>query len=302
MHVGGAAEWLLEPATPEELRAAIAAAREQGCVPRILGGGANLIVEGGLLPGVVITTDRMKRLFRPAAQLAGGAVLRIEDLPTHHIAPDSREEGLQLVAWSGITLLGLLRAASKLGWSGVEGLAGVPGQVGGGIAMNAGGKYGEMWDVVERLLVVDEEGRFVELPRAECNPSYRNANLGGYVVASALLKFKLSTVPAVSEACREYLSQKNKVQPVTEWSAGCVWKNPDKEKSAGKSAGMLVEHCGAKGRARGDAVVSEKHGNFVVNRGKATASDVLGLIEEVEQIVAQKSGIKLEREVKIWRA
>ena len=81
-----------------------------------------------------------------------------------------------------------------------------------------------------------------------------------------------------------------------------MWKNPDKEKSAGKSAGMLVEHCGAKGRARGDAIVSEKHGNFVVNRGKATASDVLRLIEEVEQIVAQKSGIKLEREVKIWRA
>jgi len=302
MHAGGAAEWLLEPATPEELRAAIAAAREEGFVPRILGGGANLIVADGVLPCVVITTDRMKRLFRPAAQVEGGAILRVEDLPTHHIAPDSREEGLALVAWSGVTLLALLRASTKLGWSGLEGLAGVPGQVGGGIAMNAGGRYGEMWDVVERLLVVDEEGRFVELPRAECNPSYRNANLGGYVVASALLKFKLSTVAAVGEACRDYLSQKNKVQPVTEWSAGCVWKNPDKEKSGGKSAGMLVQHCGALGRVRGDAVVSEKHGNFVVNRGKATASDVLGLIEEVEEIVAQKSGIKLEREVKVWRA
>ncbi len=302
MHVGGAAEWLLEPSTPEELRAAIAAAREEGFVPRILGGGANLIVADGVLPGVVITTDRMKRLFRPTAQLEGGAILRIEDLPTHHIAPDSREEGLALVAWSGITLLALLRASTKLGWSGLEGLAGVPGQVGGGIAMNAGGRYGEMWDVVERLLVVDEEGRFVELPRAECNPSYRNANLGGYVVASALLKFKLSTVASVGEACRDYLSQKNKVQPVTEWSAGCVWKNPDQEKSAGRSAGKLVEYCGARGRVRGDAVVSEKHGNFVVNRGKATASDVLGLIEEVEEIVVQKSGIKLEREVKVWRA
>jgi UDP-N-acetylmuramate dehydrogenase len=302
MHAGGAAEWLLEPATPEELRAAVAAAREEGFTPRILGGGANLIVADGLLPGVVITTDRMKRIFRPAQQEAGGALLRIENLPTHHVAPDSREEGLQLVAWSGITLLALLRAAQQLGWSGLEGLAGVPGQVGGGIAMNAGGRYGEMWDVVEHLLVVDEQGRFVELPRAECNPSYRNANLGGYVVASALLKFELSTVAAVAEACREYLSQKNKVQPVTEWSAGCVWKNPDKEKSGGKSAGMLVEHCGAKGRVRGDAVVSEKHGNFVVNKGKATASDVLGLIEEVEEIVAQKTGIKLEREVKVWRA
>jgi len=302
MHVGGAAEWLLEPATPEELRGAIAAAREAGFVPRILGGGANLIVADGLLPGVVITTDRMKRVFRPAEGRGASENLREEVLPTHHIAPPEREQGLELVAWSGVTLLALLRSTQKLGWSGLEGLAGVPGQVGGGIAMNAGGRYGEMWDVVERLLVVDEHGQQVELPRAECNPSYRNANLGGYVVASALLKFTLSTVAAVGEACREYLSQKNKVQPVTEWSAGCVWKNPDKEKSAGRSAGQLVEHCGAKGRVRGDAIVSEKHANFVVNRGKATASDVLGLIEDVEELVAQKSGIQLEREVKVWRA
>src|SRR5690242_13054945 len=93
MRAGGAAEWLLEPATPEELRAAIAAAREEGLAPRILGGGANLIVADGLLPGVVITTDRMKRLFRPAPREAGGASLREENLPTHHVAPDSREEG-----------------------------------------------------------------------------------------------------------------------------------------------------------------------------------------------------------------
>jgi UDP-N-acetylmuramate dehydrogenase len=302
MHVGGAAEWLLEPATPEELRAAIAAARELGIVPRILGGGANLIVADGLLPGVVITTDRMKRIFRPGEGRGASENLREDVLPTSDIAPPSREQGLELVAWSGVTLLALLRSAQKLGWSGLEGLAGVPGQVGGGIAMNAGGRYGEMWDVVERLLVVDERGQLVELPRAECNPSYRNANLGGMVVASALLRFQLSTPLAVGDACREYLTQKNAAQPVTDWSAGCVWKNPDKQTSAGRSAGQLVDHCGAKGRVRGDAVLSEKHGNFVVNRGKATASDVLGLIEEVEQIVADKTGIKLEREVKVWRA
>src|SRR5258706_12922344 len=113
-HVGGAAEWLLEPATPEELRAAIAAAREEGCVPRILGGGANLIVADGLLPGVVITTDRMKRLFRPAAQLEGGTILRAEDLPTHHVAPDAREEALQLVPCKGFSVLKLMRAEHML--------------------------------------------------------------------------------------------------------------------------------------------------------------------------------------------
>jgi UDP-N-acetylmuramate dehydrogenase len=184
---------------------------------------------------------------------------------------------------------------------GVECLAGVPGNVGGGVAMNAGGRYGEMWDVVERLLVVNEQGQLVELDRGECTPRYRNGGLGSLVVASALLRFELDAIADVAERGREYLLEKNRVQPVTEWSAGCVFKNPDKEKSGGRSAGRLVEECGGKGRTRGDAIVSPKHGNFIVNRGKATAADVLTLIEDVHDLVAQKTGIDLEREVKVWR-
>lgn len=301
MRVGGAAEWLLEPADPEQLREAIEAVRAEGLEPRILGGGANLIIEDGVLPGVVITTDRMQRLFRPEPDRELSESMRmLEDPSPRHVAMP-REEGLRFVAWSGISMPKLVRSAAKLGWSGLEGLAGVPGNVGGGVAMNAGGRWGDMWDAVERLLVVDENAQLVELTREQCQPAYRNARLGRKVVASAVLRFSLSEPKLVEEGVREYLQQKNAVQPVTLWSAGCVWKNPDKNQSGGRSAGQLVEQCGGKGRGVGGAVVSEKHGNFVVNTGNASASDVLQLIRETEALVADKTGILLEREVKVWR-
>ncbi len=301
IRVGGKTQWLLEPATPEELRKAIVAARGEGFEPRILGGGANLIVADGVLPGVVITTDRMQRVFRPGEAVSSEESLR--DLaPDTRMAPESRDADARLVAWAGISMPRIVSMTQRLGWAGVEGLVGVPGNVGGGIAMNAGGRWGEMWEIVERVLVVDERGEFVELPRAECRPSYRNGNLGRAIVASAVLRFRPDKTPAVVERCRDYLSQKKRAQPVTEKSAGCIWKNPDPQKSGGRSAGKLVEDCGGKARSRGDAVVSPLHGNFVVNRGKATAVDVLALIEEVHDLVAQKTGIDLEREVKVWCA
>ena len=101
---------------------------------------------------------------------------------------------------------------------------------------------------------------------------------------------------------REYLETKRRVQPVTEASAGCIFKNPPPELSGGRSAGKLVEDAGAKGRTRGDAIVSPLHGNFIVNRGNATSADVLTLIEDVRDLVAERTGVVLATEVKVWRA
>jgi UDP-N-acetylmuramate dehydrogenase len=319
MRVGGAAEWLLEPATPEEFRRAVCAARDEGfvlhvdarstavpsragapCPIRILGGGANLIVEDGVLPGVVIATDRIRRLFRPEPS-APSRALDAEEMSAR-TAPAPREEGLRFVAWCGVSMPKLVNAAAELGWSGVEGLAGVPGNVGGGVAMNAGGKWGEMWDVVERVLVIDAGGNLLELPREECAPRYRNGGLEENIVAAAVLRFRLDAIAAVKERGKSFLLEKNRVQPVTAASAGCVFKNPDREKSGGRSAGQLIEQCGLKGRSVGDAIVSPLHGNFIVNRGRARATDVISLIDEVRAIVAQKTGLELELEAKIWRS
>jgi UDP-N-acetylmuramate dehydrogenase len=301
MRVGGRVEWLLEPATPGELRAAVCAAREAGHAPRILGGGANLIVEGGELPGVVIATERMRRLFRPQDEDDPGELELDPAQIAPRMAPLERERDPRLVAWCGSTLPSLVKAARELGWSGLEGLAGVPGQLGGGLAMNAGGRWGDLWDVVERVWVLDEQGELIQLARADCDPRYRDGNLGGRLAVGALLRLSVDAVARVKAATREYLIEKNRVQPVSEWSSGCVFKNPDPELSDGRSAGRLVDECGGKGRARGDAMVSPRHGNFIVNRGAATAADVLTLIEDVRDLVAQKTGLYLETEVQIWR-
>ncbi len=306
MNVGGRAQWLLEPAYPCELVAAWHAARELGFETRVLGGGANLIVADGPLPGVVVTTDRMSRVFRP--RVPGAGDLLDEDAELDELQPIlmerlplERTEDPRLVAWAGCGLPGLVGVTRMLGWTGFEGLVGVPGQLGGGIAMNAGGRWGETWDAVESVRVLAPDGEVRHLARAQCAPRYRDGALGGAIVLGAVLRFRVAECAEVKERMQTFLREKNVAQPVTERSSGCIFKNPDRELSGGRSAGRLIEDCGAKGRRRGDAEVSEKHANFVVNRGRARASDVLGLIEEVRALVAEKTGIRLETEVKIWR-
>ncbi|WP_419192262.1 UDP-N-acetylmuramate dehydrogenase [Engelhardtia mirabilis] len=308
LKVGGTTPLLLEPGDPEELRRAVTWVRERGFEVRILGGGANLIIADGEVPGPVIATDRIRRAFRYVPfelrmDLGGSreeeeADPFVEVQPRQHF-PES-EPTPRLVAWAGASMPGLVGMSKRLGWSGIEGLAGVPGSIGGGVAMNAGGSWGDLWDAVERVRVIDETGEFKDLLRADCQPSYRNGNLGGAIVAGVVLEFEPSHPRVVDEEVRRYLLHKRQVQPVTEQSAGCVFKNPDPELSGGRSAGQLVDEAGLKGRTRGGAQVSEKHGNFVVNRGGATAADVLALIEEVRQEVASRFGVELATEVKLW--
>ncbi len=303
MRVGGRAEWLLEPANPEELARAWNASRERGFLPRILGGGANLVIEGGDLEGVVLATSRLRYILRPNhnEDPQGEWSLREEranspDAPPH-------QDDTRLVAWCGATIPALVSAATELGWSGLEGLAGVPGQVGGGVAMNAGGRWGDFWDVVESVRVLDGASGVVrDLPRAECHPKYRDGEMRGFVVLGAVVRLAQSSKAEVRATVRDYLQTKRRVQPVTEWSAGCIFKNPDRELSAGRSAGQLIEEAGGKSLTRGGAVVSPLHGNFIVNTGNATSADVFTLIEDVRDLVREKMGIELATEVKMWRA
>lgn len=307
LHVGGTAEHLLEPTNPEELAAALRAAREEGLRVRLLGGGANLIIADGVIDGVVVSTECMRRTFRHVPRDFRGdagdeAPLNLfeEGMPRLHLPERGQEEEPRLVAWAGSSMPGLVGASKQLGWSGLEGLAGVPGSIGGGVAMNAGGSWGELWEVVELVRVVDEDGELRDIPREEVTPGYRDGGLGEAVVAAVVLKLRPSNKHAVEQSVREYLQHKRDVQPVTERSAGCMFKNPDPEISSGRSAGRLIEDCGGKGIRVGGAEVSEKHANFVVNRGAATATDVLAVIDRVVERVAEKTGIELQREVKVW--
>jgi len=296
MRIGGTAAWLLEPATPDEMRRAWLAALERGIAPRVLGGGANLLIEEGD-HGVVLTTDRMRRVFRP-----GAAQTPEEDAATRAGGPLAEAREPRLVAWAGAGLPGLCRTARDSGLKGLAGIVGIPGHLGGGVAMNAGGRWGELWDVVESVHVLTADGAELTLPRAECTPSYRNGGLEDRIVLGAVLALEPGDKQAIADEMRDYLAQKSAAQPVQEHSSGCIFRNPDPELSDGRGAGKLIEDCGGKGLARGDAIVSPKHGNFIVNRGGARAGDVLGLIDDVRALVAEKTGIELQGEVRIWRA
>lgn len=298
MRVGGAAEWLLEPADVDELVAAVNSVRERGLPLWILGGGANLIVADGVLPGAVVATDRLRRVWR----WHGDGDPFAFDAPPPHFPERQIEAPAWLVAWAGESMPGLVNRSKALGWSGIEGLAGVPGSLGGGVAMNAGGSWGELWDAVDRVRLLEPDGNVVDLPRDAFAPSYRNANLGDRIVLAASLRLEQSTKAAVDARVREHLEHKRRVQPVTEWSAGCIFKNPPKERSGGKGAGQLIDEAGLKGLSKGDAIVSPLHGNFLVNKGHATATDVLALIDELQSRIADRTGLLLEREVKVWRS
>jgi UDP-N-acetylmuramate dehydrogenase len=291
---------LLEPKDPDELVAALNAARERGVPVRVLGGGANLLVADGTLPGVVVATAALTRCFRPPHEdLEDEKLFELEDPAWTTLEPG---EDPRLAAWAGVSLPGLVNRATELGWAGLECLGGVPGHLGGAIAMNAGGKDGWTWDVVRSVRVLEPDGSVRQLARAECSPGYRDGNLGERIVLGAVLELRTDRREDVQERTRDYIKRKNAVQPVSERSAGCVFKNPDAEVSGGLSAGQLVDRAGGLGLARGDAMISPLHGNFLVNRGAATAADVLGLIEEVRARVAEHSGIELELEVVVWDA
>ncbi|MEZ6006073.1 MAG: UDP-N-acetylmuramate dehydrogenase [Planctomycetota bacterium] len=301
MRVGGSVRWLLEPDSPDQLREAWQAALASGLPVRFLGGGANIVVADGEWPGVVICTARMRRTFRPQPGTdsaegweAGEGDSRMAPMPVEH---DPR-----LIAWAGATMLSLVRVTKGLGLTGLEGLMGIPGHVGGGVAMNAGGSWGDIWDTIEWVRVLNREGEFEDVERAQAQPLYRNGNLGGRLVVGAVWKLEPAPKMLVETRIKEYLLHKQQVQPVTEYSAGCVFKNPDPELSAGRSAGRLIDELGLKGHTIGGAQVSPKHGNFIVNTGHATAAHVFALMDEVRDRVAQKSGVALEFEVKRWFA
>ncbi len=302
LKVGGAVEWLVEPKTPEELVAAVAHAREAELDVRVLGGGANLLIVPELLPGCVISTELLNRTFRPTDLEAGGE-LDGSDAPLARVAPELASDDPRLVLWAGARLQGLVRTAYQLGLRGAELLSGVPGHVGGALAMNAGSRDWGFWDQVERVWLLDPAtGEVSERAREECAPSYRNGNLQGQIALACVLRFEPDDKAALKAEADEYLRAKCAAQPVTERSAGCVWKNPDPELSDGRGAGKLVDDLGLTGLKLGRAMVSPQHGNFVLNAGDATGVEVLALIEEVEARVLDATGIELKREVCLWES
>ena len=174
-------------------------------------------------------------------------------------------------------------------------MAGIPGTVGGGVRMNAGGKFGDFGANIQRVTVMDACGNVFERTRDDLIFEYRRTNIVAPYILSAELELEIDDPEACTRRTKEIWMYKQSTQPLNTKSAGCMFKNP-----RGLSAGSLIDQAGLKGLRIGNAEVSSKHANFIIAHPGCTAADIQKLVEEVKQRVDAKHGVRLETEVKMW--
>ena len=265
--IGGPADAYVEPDTVEDLQLLLERARKAK-VPVFVMGGTNLLVRDGGIPGIVVRLVKFDRI----QELEGGV----------------------LYAEAGVGVPRLLKYAMQRGLAGLEFAAGIPGTVGGAVVMNAGTRWGEMKDIVWRVRMVTTAGEVLDLSAEEAGFDYRRSRLPQGVVVGVWLGLKQGNKSQIESTVKACLQRRRATQPIEMPNAGCVFKNP-----GGEPAGRLIEAADLKGAHMGDAQVSTKHANFIVNRGRATAGDVLDLIRLVGKTVEEKADVTLELEVKI---
>jgi len=270
--IGGEAEAMAFPKTAEELADVLKVSALLDTKPVILGAGTNVLAPDDGMPGLVICLkdclDGMERLDDTRIRVAGG-----------------------------VTMTRAAVFAANLGLSGLEFAHGIPGTVGGGVYMNAGAYGGEIKDVCESVEVMDLSGNIRRMSNEEMKFSYRHSMLEDEFAIVVSADFRL--IPADTETVRakmkELMGKRSASQPLDLPSAGSAFKRP-----VGGYAAALIDQAGLKGFTVGGAAISTKHAGFAVNIGGATAGDVKELLTRVSDIVFEKSGIRLEPEVRIW--
>ena len=266
--VGGPAEHYFKPASIEELSRFLATLPEDVPVHWI-GLGSNLLVrDAGVRGAVIATSDLPKTLER----LDGGRVR----------------------AGAGITCMRLARQCARWHLGPAAFFAGIPGTVGGALAMNAGAFGGETWTAVESVETIDRRGAVHTRSRGEFEIGYRSVQgVPAEWFVAAVFRFEHDSAASLT-TLKEMLARRGETQPLGMPSCGSVFRNPP-----GDYAGRLIESAGLKGLRIGGAQVSEKHANFIVNTGDATAADIEALIERVRSVVEHQAGVRLEPEVRM---
>ena len=269
MLVGGPAQFWMEPSTHDGFAKMVKYCRDRGIAVRVVGRGSNLLVRQGGIPGVVIH-------------------------PSRGVFGEASADGDVISAGAGVRFKKVASVAQAQGLTGFEWMEGIPGNVGGGLRMNAGAMGTESFDQVVDVTFLDEDGIIRTRTNEEITSHYRN-------VPELRRNFALSArfrgVPADAETIQAKMkesSDKRKTSQPRAASAGCIFKNPEE-----MPAGMLVDVLGCKDKSVGKARVSLEHGNFIVNDGKATADEVMELIAQIRQQARDEKGIELETEVQI---
>lgn len=273
MKVGGPASYLIYPRDEGELVRVLHIAQEQGVRYRFLGNGTNIIVHDKGIREVVIRTTRMHRV--DYKKLDDGALAEVS---------------------GGTSLKGFISDTARRGLSGLEKLYWIPGTVGGGIKMNAGSFGSRISDAVESVRLVNKDGEIASYLKSEMEFGYRESRIGpSECVLTARFRLWNRDKNDILKDMDYVYGERKKRHPMEFPSAGSVFKGV-----AGEPAWKFIERAGLKGIAIGGAMVSDKHANFIINTGKATAQDVKLLIDKIKKEVFEKTGVTLEEEVEFW--
>ena len=268
--IGGPADALALPKTPEEVAEVVRFCHEHAQPYYVLGNGSNLLVSDEGYRGIVL---QLYRNFN-----------------------DIQVNGEMITVQSGAMLAAVARTAYQNGLTGLEFASGIPGTIGGAVVMNAGAYGGEMKHVLREVTVLTKEGEVLAIPAKALELGYRTSVIpkNGWIVLGAVLQLKKGDPEQILARMEELKEQRITKQPLDLPSAGSTFKRPE-----GYFAGKLIMDAGLRGFTVGGAQVSEKHCGFVVNRGNATAADVWELICEVKRRVKERTGVELEPEVKL---
>lgn len=268
--IGGPAEIFVQPATGDEVRQAICLAKEEQIPFFVVGNGSNLLVSDDGFRGMIVQIGR-------------------------NLQEISVEDNV-IYAQAGALLSRVARTALEHGLTGMEFAAGIPGSLGGAVAMNAGAYGGEMKDILTDAEVLTPDGEIKILSLEELDLSYRHSCIfdEDYIVLSVHLQLEQGDTTVIRNRMDELARARREKQPLEYPSAGSTFKRP-----AGYFAGALIQDAGLKGYTVGGAQVSEKHSGFVINRGGATAEEVLFLIKQVQKKVKSRFGVTMEPEVRM---
>lgn len=268
--IGGPADVLARPTSVEELEELLKFNHENNIKTFVMGKGSNLLVsDKGIRGCVIVLADNFDKISI---------------------------EGDYLTALSGTSLTNASLAAIDKGLAGMEEISGIPGSVGGAVAMNAGAYGREIKDVAVEIQAFDFEGNLHTFTNDEMNFSYRHSRIfdDNLIVVSAKFKLEKGDKDLITERYLDFKNRRESKQPLDKKSAGSTFKRPE-----GSYASKLIDECGLRGFREGDCQVSEKHCGFLINRDKATCEQMLNFINHVSSIVKDKTGFVLEREVKL---
>jgi UDP-N-acetylmuramate dehydrogenase len=274
LRVGGSIDWVISPQTEAEAAAVVHELEQTGVGWRALGSGSNVLADDGEHHYVVLALKELKGEVRFEGDLV-------------HVS-------------AGYSLPRLCVDVARQGLSGIEGLGGIPGTVGGALWMNAGA-YGHEIGTVTETVRVAREGRVVEVPGNTVQWNYRHTSFkDGELLLGATLRLTPDDAGAIMARMEDAKSRRLATQPHGGRSAGCFFKNPP---ASSIGTGKMIDEMGMKGVRRGTALVSPVHANFIVTEGEnARAEDALALAEEIRERVKREQGIELEYEVELWRA